>query len=157
MELTLVGGLTSEWFGLEASLLTLGLTIGALSFVLEPSPKTARRMFYGSLLYLPAFMAGLLLHRLPIEQKAHNLAEKSELDGVLYGADLQDKEQKRQDRNSGNLLVCNHALQLPMLPWLHSLSYRCPSLIIKAGDFGRQPGYPCHLKYFSRSILRSTL
>ncbi|XP_066357589.1 protoheme IX farnesyltransferase, mitochondrial-like [Miscanthus floridulus] len=94
-------GLTSEWFGLEASLLTLGLTIGALSFVLEPSPKTARRMFYGSLLYLPAFMAGLLLHRLPIEQKAHNLAEKSELDGVLYGADLQDKErarQKRQDR-----------------------------------------------------------
>ena len=101
MELTLVGGLTSEWFGLEASLLTLGLTIGALSFVLEPSPKTARRMFYGSLLYLPAFMAGLVLHRLPIEQKAHNLAEKSELDGVLYGADLQDKErarQKRQDR-----------------------------------------------------------
>ena len=101
MELTLVGGLTSEWFGLEASLLTLGLTIGALSFVLEPSPKTARRMFYGSLLYLPAFMAGLVLHRLPIEQKAHNLPEKSELDGVLYGADLQDKErarQKRQDR-----------------------------------------------------------
>ena len=101
MLLTLVGGLTSELFSLEASLLTLGLTIGALSFVLEPSPKTARRMFYGSLLYLPAFMAGLLLHRLPIEQKAHNLAEKSELDGVLYGADLQDKErarQKRQDR-----------------------------------------------------------
>jgi heme o synthase len=106
MELTLVGGLTSEWFSFEASLLTLGLTIGSLSFVLEPSPKTARRMFYGSLLYLPAFMAGLLLHRLPNEQKAHNLAEKSELDGVLYGADLQDKEratQKRQDRNPSSM------------------------------------------------------
>ena len=96
MLLTLVGGLTSELFSLEASLLTLGLTIGALSFVLEPSPKTARRMFYGSLLY-SAFMAELLLHRLPNE-KAHNLAEKSEFDGVLYGADVQDKEQKRQDR-----------------------------------------------------------
>ncbi|KXG40087.1 protoheme IX farnesyltransferase, mitochondrial [Sorghum bicolor] len=105
-------GLTSEWFGLEASLLTLGLTIGALSFVLEPSPKTARRMFYGSLLYLPAFMAGLLLHRLPNEQKVHNLAEKtdlaekSELDGVLYGADLQDKErsqQKHRDRKPSRL------------------------------------------------------
>nr|ACF79876.1 unknown [Zea mays] len=99
-------GLTSEWFSFEASLLTLGLTIGSLSFVLEPSPKTARRMFYGSLLYLPAFMAGLLLHRLPNEQKAHNLAEKSELDGVLYGADLQDKEratQKRQDRNPSSM------------------------------------------------------
>ncbi|ONL94099.1 protoheme IX farnesyltransferase, mitochondrial isoform X2 [Zea mays] len=99
-------GLTSEWFSFEASLLTLGLTIGSLSFVLKPSPKTARRMFYGSLLYLPAFMAGLLLHRLPNEQKAHNLAEKSELDGVLYGADLQDKEratQKRQDRNPSSM------------------------------------------------------
>jgi len=53
-------------------------------------------MFYGSLLY-SAFMAELLLHRLPNE-KAHNLAEKSEFDGVLYGADVQDKEQKRQDR-----------------------------------------------------------
>jgi protoheme IX farnesyltransferase len=90
------GGLSSEWFGLEASLLTMGLTIGALSFVLEPSPKTARRMFYGSLLYLPAFMAGLLLHRLPNEQKVHNLTEKSELDGVLYAADLQDDERARQ-------------------------------------------------------------
>ncbi|CAL4976042.1 unnamed protein product [Urochloa decumbens] len=89
-------GLTSEWFGLEASLLTMGLTIGALSFVLEPSPKTARRMFYGSLLYLPAFMAGLLLHRLRNEQKVHNLAEKSELNGVLYGADLQDEERAKQ-------------------------------------------------------------
>ena len=93
---TNAGGLSSEWFGLEASLLTMGLTIGALSFVLEPSPKTARRMFYGSLLYLPAFMAGLLLHRLPNEQKVHNLTEKSELDGVLYGADLQDDQRARQ-------------------------------------------------------------
>nr|ACF87286.1 unknown [Zea mays] len=91
-------GLTSEWFSFEASILTLGLTIGALSFVLEPSPKTARRMFYGSLLYLPAFMSGLLLHRLPSEHKAHDLAEKNELDGVLFGADLQDEERARQKR-----------------------------------------------------------
>ncbi|WVZ69621.1 hypothetical protein U9M48_018384 [Paspalum notatum var. saurae] len=92
-------GLTSEWFGLEASLLTIGLTIGALSFLLEPSPKTARRMFYGSLLYLPAFMAGLLLHRLPNEQMPQNLTEKTELNGVLYGADLQDEvRQKHEDR-----------------------------------------------------------
>jgi protoheme IX farnesyltransferase len=96
MKLTHAGGLTSEWFGVEASLLTMGLTIGALSFVLEPSPKTARRMFYGSLLYLPAFMAGLLLHRLPNQQNAHNIAEKSELGGVLYEAELQDNERARR-------------------------------------------------------------
>lgn len=89
-------GLTSEWFSLEASLLTLGLTIGALSFVLEPTPKTARRMFYGSLLYLPAFMAGLLLHRLPNEQKEHNVTQTSEITGILYGAEQQDEERARQ-------------------------------------------------------------
>jgi heme o synthase len=55
-------------------------------------------MFYGSLLYLPAFMSGLLLHRLPSEHKAHDLAEKNELDGVLLGADLQDEERARQKR-----------------------------------------------------------
>ncbi|KAF6987507.1 hypothetical protein CFC21_005143 [Triticum aestivum] len=58
-------GLTSGWFCFEASLLTTGLTIGALSFVLDPTHKSARRMFHGSLLYLPALMAGLILHRLP--------------------------------------------------------------------------------------------
>ncbi|KAM3406296.1 hypothetical protein ACQJBY_000399 [Aegilops geniculata] len=58
-------GLTSGWFSFEASLLTTGLTIGALSFVLDPTHKSARRMFHGSLLYLPALMAGLILHRLP--------------------------------------------------------------------------------------------
>uniref|UniRef100_A0A0E0FMJ6 Heme O synthase n=2 Tax=Oryza TaxID=4527 RepID=A0A0E0FMJ6_ORYNI len=99
-------GLTSEWFSLEASLLTLGLTIGALSFVLEPTPKTARRMFYGSLLYLPAFMAGLLLHRLPNEQKEHNVTQTSEITGILYGAEQQDEErarQKREDRKPSRI------------------------------------------------------
>uniref|UniRef100_A0A0D9V1N8 Heme O synthase n=1 Tax=Leersia perrieri TaxID=77586 RepID=A0A0D9V1N8_9ORYZ len=97
-------GLTSEWFNLEASLLTLGLTIGALSFVLEPTPKSARRMFYGSLLYLPAFMAGLLLHRLPNEQKEHNnVTQTSEITGVLYGAEQQDEERARQKREDRKL------------------------------------------------------
>ncbi|CAD6231300.1 unnamed protein product [Miscanthus lutarioriparius] len=77
------GGLTSELFSLEASLLTLGLTIGALSLVLEPSPKTARRMFYGSLLYLPSWLnfcyIGCLMKRRTIWLR-------------------KDKEQKRQDR-----------------------------------------------------------
>uniref|UniRef100_A0A8I6X1H0 Heme O synthase n=2 Tax=Hordeum vulgare subsp. vulgare TaxID=112509 RepID=A0A8I6X1H0_HORVV len=58
-------GLTSKWFGVEALLLTTGLTVRALSFVVDPSHKSARRMFHASLLYLPALMAGLILHRLP--------------------------------------------------------------------------------------------
>uniref|UniRef100_A0A453N787 Heme O synthase n=1 Tax=Aegilops tauschii subsp. strangulata TaxID=200361 RepID=A0A453N787_AEGTS len=93
-------GLTSEWFSFEASLLTTGLAMGALSFVLAPSQKSARRMFHGSLLYLPALMAGLILHRLPNEQKEHNnIHQTSEIAGVLRGAELWDEEERaRQQR-----------------------------------------------------------
>ncbi|KAM3239636.1 hypothetical protein ACQJBY_053370 [Aegilops geniculata] len=88
-------GLTSEWFSFEASLLTTGLAIGALSFVLHPTQKSARRMFHGSLLYLPALMAGLILHRLPNEQKEHNsIHQTSEITGVLRGAELWDEEER---------------------------------------------------------------
>ncbi|XP_020244290.1 protoheme IX farnesyltransferase, mitochondrial-like isoform X2 [Asparagus officinalis] len=58
-------GITSKWFALESSLLTLCMTAAALSFVQDRSTKNARRMFHASLLYLPVFMAGFLLHRLP--------------------------------------------------------------------------------------------
>ncbi|CAM0906580.1 unnamed protein product [Alopecurus aequalis] len=92
-------GLTSEWFSIEASLLTMGLTIGALSFVLDPTPKSARRMFHGSLLYLPALMAGLILHRLPNEQKEHNnIHQTNEMAVVLHGGELRDEERARQKR-----------------------------------------------------------
>ena len=74
----------------------MGLTIGALSFVLDPSPKSARRMFHGSLLYLPALMGGFILHRLPNEQKEHNIHQTSEMAGVLHGAKLRDEERARQ-------------------------------------------------------------
>ncbi|KAM3207648.1 hypothetical protein ACQJBY_062728 [Aegilops geniculata] len=89
-------GLTSEWFSFEASLLTTGLAIGALSFVLHPTQRSARRMFHGSLLYLPALMAGLILHRLPNEQKEHNIHQTSEIAGVLRGAE-ESARQKWED------------------------------------------------------------
>uniref|UniRef100_A0A453QR35 Heme O synthase n=1 Tax=Aegilops tauschii subsp. strangulata TaxID=200361 RepID=A0A453QR35_AEGTS len=89
-------GLTSEWFSFEATLLTTGLAIGALSFVLHPTQKSARRMFHGSLLYLPALMAGLILHRLPNEQNEHNIHQTSEIAGVLPGAE-ESARQKWED------------------------------------------------------------
>ncbi|KAM0935404.1 putative UbiA prenyltransferase family [Dioscorea sansibarensis] len=58
-------GMTSEWFTLESSLITLGMSVAALFFVRERTTKNARRMFHSSLLYLPVFMSGMLLHRLP--------------------------------------------------------------------------------------------
>ncbi|XXG41646.1 hypothetical protein AAC387_Pa01g2072 [Persea americana] len=58
-------GITSEWFCIESSLFTLFMTAGALSFYRNRTTRNARRMFHASLLYLPVFMSGLLLHRLP--------------------------------------------------------------------------------------------
>lgn len=58
-------GVTSKWFALESSVITLFMGAAALLFVRNRTAKTARRMFHASLLYLPVFMSGMLLHRLP--------------------------------------------------------------------------------------------
>lgn len=58
-------GLTSKWFALESSVITLFMGAAALLFVRDRTAKSARRMFHASLLYLPVFMSGMLLHRLP--------------------------------------------------------------------------------------------
>lgn len=57
-------GLTSGWFCLESSLLTLAIGGTAMSFYLNRTTKNARRMFLASLVYLPVFMSGLMFHRL---------------------------------------------------------------------------------------------
>lgn len=57
-------GLTSGWFCLESSLLTLAIGGTAISFYLNRTRKNARRMFLASLVYLPVFMSGLMFHRL---------------------------------------------------------------------------------------------
>jgi protoheme IX farnesyltransferase len=63
------GGVTSGWFCLESSILTLAITYAAFSFYRDRTSQKARRMFHASLLYLPVFMSGLLLHRLPDNQQ----------------------------------------------------------------------------------------
>ncbi|KAF7154649.1 hypothetical protein RHSIM_Rhsim01G0145300 [Rhododendron simsii] len=62
-------GITSGWFCLESTLLALAITGTALSFYLNRTTKNARIMFHASLLYLPVFMSGLLLHRIPDNQQ----------------------------------------------------------------------------------------
>ncbi|KAL6559282.1 Protoheme IX farnesyltransferase, mitochondrial [Orobanche gracilis] len=60
-------GITSGWFCAESTLLALAISSTAVSFFLNRTTKNARRMFHASLLYLPVFMGGLLLHRLPLD------------------------------------------------------------------------------------------
>lgn len=94
-------GLTSKWFTLESSLLTLCMSIGAVMFVRERTAKSARRMFHGSLLYLPVFMAGVLLHRLPNDKQE----TMSNTQGLLISdpreyKDESSSHQKRQTRKA---------------------------------------------------------
>ncbi|QCE05720.1 protoheme IX farnesyltransferase [Vigna unguiculata] len=56
-------GVTSEWFCLESTVLTLAISAAAFSFYRDRTREKARRMFHASLLYLPVFMTGLLIHR----------------------------------------------------------------------------------------------
>ncbi|KAG5076001.1 hypothetical protein JHK84_057232 [Glycine max] len=56
-------GLTSGWFCLESAALTLAISAAAFSFYRNRTKEKARRMFHASLLYLPVFMSGLLIHR----------------------------------------------------------------------------------------------
>ncbi|KAL9316940.1 hypothetical protein ACSQ67_013457 [Phaseolus vulgaris] len=56
-------GLTSRWFCLESTVLTLAISGAAFSFYRNRTREKARRMFHASLLYLPVFMTGLLIHR----------------------------------------------------------------------------------------------
>ncbi|XP_044504815.1 protoheme IX farnesyltransferase, mitochondrial [Mangifera indica] len=68
-------GVTSGWFCLESSLITLAISAAALSFYQDRTTQKARRMFHASLLYLPVFMSGLLFHRLTDNEQS--LTEES--------------------------------------------------------------------------------
>lgn len=66
-------GITSGWFCLESSLLAFAISSTAVSFFLNRNTKNARRMFHASLLYLPVFMGGLLVHRLSDSEQSATL------------------------------------------------------------------------------------
>ncbi|XP_054807995.1 protoheme IX farnesyltransferase, mitochondrial [Prosopis cineraria] len=70
-------GVTSGWFCLESLVLTAAITASAFSFCRDRTKEKARRMFYASLLYLPVFMSGLLIHRVSNNQLTADSAAKS--------------------------------------------------------------------------------
>ncbi|KAL3604978.1 hypothetical protein D5086_005837 [Populus alba] len=81
-------GVTSSWFCLESSLLTLAISALAFSFYLNRTTQNARRMFHASLLYLPVFMSGLLFHRVSDNQQCiseDSLGRITELEPVVQG------------------------------------------------------------------------
>ncbi|CAA6656663.1 unnamed protein product [Spirodela intermedia] len=106
-------GVTSGWFAVESSILTGCMTAAAVAFVLDRTPKKARRMFHASLIYLPVFMAGLLLHRLPNEQEAQ-LADSGDSHGRLLSAS-EARSQAEGDRPLPPVAYAS-AAPFPFLP-----------------------------------------
>ncbi|KAL5751103.1 hypothetical protein ACOSP7_025706 [Xanthoceras sorbifolium] len=71
-------GVTSKWFCLESSLITLAITAAAFSFYKDRTTQKARKMFHASLLYLPVFMSGLLLHRITSDNQQCLVEDRSQ-------------------------------------------------------------------------------
>ncbi|KAG2445604.1 hypothetical protein HXX76_000215 [Chlamydomonas incerta] len=63
--LAVLAGFASEPFAWEAAALSACLVYGSVQFARAPSQASARKLFKGSLLYLPLLLAALGLHRLP--------------------------------------------------------------------------------------------
>lgn len=90
-------GVTSGWFCIESGLLTLWMIATSFSFYRDRTTKGARRMFHGSLVYLPIFMSGLLVHRLTDDQSAQlqaDLSLSSENPRTVHEDDLSNKKRK---------------------------------------------------------------
>ncbi|XP_076928663.1 protoheme IX farnesyltransferase, mitochondrial-like [Bidens hawaiensis] len=102
-------GITSGWFCLESTLLALAISGTAVSFLLNRTKTTARRMFHASLLYLPVFMSGLMFHRVYNDDQ-HSLAIENTKDNMLisYPTTTHKQESRNPDKtkhDKGNMVV----------------------------------------------------
>ncbi|KAF4388750.1 hypothetical protein G4B88_019027 [Cannabis sativa] len=94
-------GVTSKWFCLESTLLTLAITATAFSFYRDRTIPKARKMFYASLLYLPVFMSGILFHRLTTDNDQHCTTD-SKLDTTTkLAASFQENRNVDRRKNRG--------------------------------------------------------
>lgn len=96
-------GVTSGWFCLESSLLTLAISAAAFAFYRDRTKQKARRMFHASLLYLPVFMSGLIVHRVTdnqqglVQDNSEKTVELSSSSGTLE----QENENVRSQNKAG--------------------------------------------------------
>lgn len=98
-------GLTSRWFCLESSLLTMGIGTTAASFYFNRTRKNAKRMFLASLLYLPVFMSGLVFHRLSDNWQSNleiDFAKVIADESSMFGPEIRDVEIQNQEKKPAN-------------------------------------------------------
>lgn len=114
--------MTSGWFCLESSLLTLAISASAFSFYRDRTVHKARRMFHASLLYLPVFMSGLLFHRISGESELSSSLEAQELDS---GTDNQKSKGRHTIAGTQARAPVAYASVAPF-PFLPAPSYSVP-------------------------------
>ncbi|KAJ9139955.1 hypothetical protein P3X46_030646 [Hevea brasiliensis] len=115
-------GVTSGWFCLESSLLTLAISASAFSFYQDRTVHKAKRMFHASLLYLPVFMSGLLFHRLCGESELPSSLEAKVLDS---GTDNQKSKRRHTIAGTQARAPVAYASIAPF-PFLPAPSYSVP-------------------------------
>ncbi|CAN8318444.1 unnamed protein product [Cochlearia groenlandica] len=103
-------GLTSSWFCIESTLLTLAIAATSFSFYRDRNMQKARKMFHASLLFLPVFMSGLLLHRVSVDDQQPLVGGLSNL------ASGEVRTQRRKKRTSRPPVAYASAAPFPFLP-----------------------------------------
>ncbi|XP_010508285.1 PREDICTED: protoheme IX farnesyltransferase, mitochondrial-like [Camelina sativa] len=104
-------GLTSSWFCLESTLLTIAIAATAFSFYRDRTMHKARKMFHASLLFLPVFMSGLLLHRVSNDNQQQQLVAEEEA-----GLSKEVKAPRRKKRVAQPPVAYASAAPFPFLP-----------------------------------------
>lgn len=86
--LACMAGVTSEAFAWEATAMTAFLGYQSTKFVANPSQASARKLFKSSLLYLPLFMLGMIIHRQPNQHNIDIAVLRQRLEEAVSGVSL---------------------------------------------------------------------
>ncbi|KAL0769981.1 hypothetical protein Bca101_035131 [Brassica carinata] len=106
-------GLTSSWFCIESTLLTMAIAATAFSFYRHGTMEKARKMLHASLLFLPVFMSGLLIHRV-YDDNQQPVLEVAGLSNSASGEVIQT--QRRKKRAAQAPVAYSSAAPFPFLP-----------------------------------------
>ncbi|XP_013634342.1 PREDICTED: protoheme IX farnesyltransferase, mitochondrial isoform X1 [Brassica oleracea var. oleracea] len=106
-------GLTSSWFCIESTLLTMAIAATAFSFYRHGTMEKARKMFHASLLFLPVFMSGLLIHRV-YDDNQQPVLEVAGLSNSASSEVIQT--QRRKKRAAQAPVAYASAAPFPFLP-----------------------------------------
>lgn len=71
-------GLTTWWFALDSTIVNGAMLLGAYRFWRQSNEKTARQLFFGSLLNLPLILALMILHKEHPQPVYNDLLEDDE-------------------------------------------------------------------------------